>query len=397
MTEVLSAIAPLAWPVGLALAWLIGEILHRWHVPRISSYGLVGFVLAPTQLNVLGPTGDAGMLLINVAFGLILFEFGYRINLHWLRINRWLAATGVLEAVLTFAAVYALVRAFGGPNLTGLLLATLAMSTSPASIMRVVNEYRGSGQVTERILHLTAINCVLAVFAFKVVLGFWTFDTSGKLWQALSNSVLVLAVSTALGTFFGIAVPVLLRATGRFSRDATLAFAIAVLLLVALTLLLKLSPLLATLTFGLVARHRRVALNRTQRNFGPLGDLLALLLFVYVTTTVSWPRVMNGIVLGLAIVAVRMAVKVAVVAALSRVSGTTWRKGALAGLGLAPMSVFVILLLEQTRYLGVDLLDNLAPLAAATLVLELLAPIATQQALRWAGEAAEDEGGGGAA
>ena len=64
----------------------------------------------------------------------------------------------------------------------------------------------------------------------------------------------------------------------------------------------------------------------------------------------------------------------------------------LTGLGLMPISVFVILLLEQTRYLGVDLIDHLAPLAAATLLLEVIGPVATQQALRWAGEASEEEG-----
>ena len=382
----------LAWPMALALAWLAGEVAHRWNVPRVSTYGLVGFVLAQSQLGLLPAlTGDTGPLLPNLAFGLILFEFGYRINLRWLRINRWLAATGLLEAGLTFAAVYLLVRWWGGANLTALLLASLSMSTSPAPIMRVINEHRSSGQVTERILHLTAINCVLAVFAFKVVLGFWTFDTSGNLWLAISNSLVVLAVSAGLGALFGVVAPAVLRATGRLSQDATLAFAVAILVLVGLTHAFKLSPLLATLTFGLVARHRRVALNRTQRNFGALGDLLAVLLFVYVASTIAWPRVVTGLALALALMAVRAVTKVAAVAALSRASGTTWRKGALAGLGLMPISVFVILLLEQTRYLGVDLIDQLAPLAAATLLLELLGPVATQQALRWAGEAAQEE------
>ena len=74
------------------------------------------------------------------------------------------------------------------------------------------------------------------------------------------------------------------------------------------------------------------------------------------------------------------------VTALARASGTSWRKGALTGLAMTPISVFVILLLEHTRYLGIDLVDQLAPLAAATLVLELLGPIVMQQALRWAGE-----------
>lgn len=391
MDTVLQLLAPLAWPFTLAAAWVLGELLHPLRVPRISTYGVVGFIFGPNQVGLLPPGGEPLALLANFAFGLILFEFGYRINLHWLRINRWLSAAGLLESVLSFAAVYGLVRMTGGANLAALLLAALSMSTSPASVMRAINESRGSGQVTERILHLAAINCVLAVFLFKVILGFWTFDTSGRLWQALWNSVLVLAVSSGLGAGFALALPALLRATGRFSRDATVAFAIAVLVLVAITEVLKLSPLLGTLAFGLVARHRRVALNRTQRNFGALGDVLAVLLFVYVASTLSWPRVTNGLGLGVAIVLARMMVKVLIPAALAHASGATWRKGALAGLGLAPMSVFVILLLEQTRNLGIDLLDTLAPLAAATLLLELLAPAATQLALRWAGEARDEE------
>ena len=78
--------------------------------------------------------------------------------------------------------------AFGMPVVASLLLASLAMSTSPAAVMRVINEQRSSGQVTERVMHLTAVNCVLAVFVFKVIVGFWTFQTSGSVWQAVSNS-----------------------------------------------------------------------------------------------------------------------------------------------------------------------------------------------------------------
>ena len=226
--------ADLAWPLVLALAWVAGELGHRWlNLPRISLYGLVGFLFGHAQLGVLPPAGGGmGMLLANIAFGLILFEFGYRTNLRWLRNNPWLGATGLLEAIVTFVAVYLLARLWGSPNLTALLLASLSMSTSPAAVMRVINEQRSSGQVTERILHLAALNCVLAVFAFKVIVGFWTFESSGNLGLAISSSLLSLAVSAGLGALFGVGVTGLLRRTGRLSQDGTVAFAIAVILLV---------------------------------------------------------------------------------------------------------------------------------------------------------------------
>lgn len=384
-------IANLAWPFAIALAWVAGELGHRWiGLPRISVYGLVGFGLGHTQLGLL-PSADSGtgMLLANVAFGLILFEFGYRINLRWLRTNPWIGATGVLESTATFVAVYAVAVGFGMPILASLLLASLAMSTSPAAIMRVVNEQRSSGQVTERVLHLTAVNCVLAVFAFKVIVGFWTFQTSGSVWQAVYNSLILLLVSAGLGAAFGLGVPALLRRFGRLTRDATVGFAIGVVLLVAIAHTFKFSPVLAALTFGLVARHRRVVLNQTQRNFGALGDLLTIVLFVFVATTIAWHRVWTGLGLALVLILVRLVAKVFVVGALARVSGISWRKGVLTGLAMTPISVFVILLLEQARFLGIDLVDQLAPLAGATLLLELIGPVVTQRALILADESSE--------
>lgn len=384
-----AAAADLAWPLVLAAAWVAGELGHRWlNLPRISLYGLVGFLFGHAQAGVLPPAAAGmGSLLANVAFGLILFEFGYRINLRWLRTNPWLGTSGLLEAATTFAAVYLLARLWGSPNLTALLLASLAMSTSPAAILRVINEQRSTGQVTERILHLSALNCVLSLFAFKVIVGFWTFQSSGNLWLAIFNSLVVLSVSAGLGALFGVLVTGLLRRTARLSQDGTVAFAIAVILLVGVTHAFKYSSLLATLVFGLVARHRRVTLTQTQRNFGALGDLLAVVLFAYVAATIEWPRVATGLALGLALVGVRLASKAAAVALLARVSGMSWRKGFLTGLALMPLSVFVILLLEEhAQLLGIDLVDQLAPLAAATLLLELLAPVTTQLALRWAGE-----------
>jgi Kef-type K+ transport system membrane component KefB len=260
------------------------------------------------------------------------------------------------------------------------------MATSPAAIVRVINEQRSSGQVTERSIHLSALNCVLAVFAFKVVVGLVIFQTSGSVWQAIYSSLIVLAASVVLGAGFGIVMPALLRAIGRTGHDSTLAFAIAVIFLVTLTHSLKLSPALATLTFGLVSRHRRVVLNSSQRSFGALGDLLAVLLFVFIAATLEWRQVVAGIGLGLAIIAVRLIAKTAGIGLFAHMSGITWRKGLLLGIAMTPISAFVILVLEQTRYLGIDLADQLAPLAAAALTLEVLGPILFQRALIWARE-----------
>lgn len=389
MLDSLAVPAELAWPLALALAWIAGELGHRLiDLPRISCYGLIGFLLAASQLGVLpGADDDPVAVLAHLAFSLILFELGYRINLRWLRSNPWLGITALVEASATFIAVLAMALAFGISGLPALLLAALAMSTSPAGVLRVINEQRSSGQVTERLLHLSAFNCVLAVFVFKVVLGFWVFDATGKLLDAVWSSLVVLLISAALGIAFGLLVPALLRTLRGSGRDVTLAFAIAVIVLVALTHALKFSPVLASLCFGLVVRHRRITRGHPEQNFGALGNLLTVLLFVFVASTLQWSLVWSSLGLALALVAVRLLVKTVSVAAFAQASGITWRKGVLTGLGLAPMSVFVLLLIEQSRHVGIGLVEQLAAVAGATLILELLGPIITQRALIAAHEA----------
>ena len=391
----ISLMGQVAWPLTLAVAWLAGELGHRWlALPRISSYGLAGFLLAAGQAGVLPEVrGGAIALVANVAFGLILFELGYRINLAWLRANPWLGVTSLVESGCTFYAVFAVAQAFAVPSVTALLLASLAMSTSPAAVLRVVNEVRSSGQVTERTLHLSAFNCVLALLAFKAVVGYGVLASAGSVFQAVWSSLVVVLVSAGLGALFGVAVPGLLRLLGGLARNGTVVFALAVLLLTALTVALKFSPLLAALAFGLVARQRRVVLSQVQRNFGALGDLLTVLLFVFIGATLDWRQAFAGVPLALAVVVGRTLVKTAATTLFARLSGVTWRKGALTGLALTPLSAFTVLLLEQTRHLKLDLLDQVAGVMAVVLLLEVLGPLLTRWALVWAGETQRREEG----
>lgn len=383
-----------AWPLAIALAWLAGEAGYRWlNLPRISSYGLAGFFMAGSQGGFLpDPAGSPLALVADFAFALILFELGYRINLRWLRCNPWLGATSLLEAGGTFLAVFLIGRAFELAPLTALLLAALALSTSPAAVLRVTNELRCSGQVSERLVHLTAFNCVLSVLAFKAVVGYGLLAGQGAWLAAVWSGGVVALVSIGLGALFGVTVPALLRGLGGMDRSATIAFAVGALLLTAATHAFRLSPLLAALAFGLVARHRRVILSQAQRNFGTLGDLLTVLLFVFVTASLRWTEVIDGLLLGLAVVGARIAVKTAASTVLARPAGITWKKGALTGLAMTPLSVFAILLLEQTRRVESGLLGEIAGIAAIVLILEVVGPLVTQRALVASGEAGQQGG-----
>lgn len=388
MPDLYNLLTSLSWPIALAVAWLVGEFGQRWTgLPRISFYGLVGFALAATQIGAL-PAVDVLPVgaLAELGFGLMLFELGYRINIRWFVTNPWLGLAAVLETGLTFTGVYFTAVAMGTPSLTAMMIAALAMATSPATVIRIINEQRSSGQVTERVLHLTAFSTVLAVFTFNVVLAFSTHQSANGITEAALSSLVLLLLSVLTGSAFGVAVPAILRRLGNLAEDGTVGFALAVVLLVAITYNTGLFPIIAALSFGLVARHRRVAFSKAQRNFGPLGDILTVLLFVYAASTLDWRQISAGFALAVAIVAVRLLTKTAGVLVVSPVTGVTWRKGTLTGFALAPLSVFIIMVLEDARLRGIDVAEELRAVAAVTMLLEVLGPVIIQRALVWARE-----------
>lgn len=388
VTDFAFLLQSVAWPLVLLLAWFLAELLfERWHIPRVTSYVAVGLIGG--LINLPGLTTDVPGLpfLANVALSLVLFELGYRINLRWFRHNPWMLALGVVESFVTFGLIYWASGYFDLPVEHRLIIAALSISASPAGVVRVANELRSAGQVTERVLHLCAINCLLSVVALKLVVGYWTLNTSGDLVMAVFGSMYVVATSVAIGALLGVAVPWLLRQRSTHERGVTVVFALAVLLLTTAAYGFKLSPLLAALSFGIVARERRVHLTNAQRDFGTAGDLLSVFLFVYIASLLNWADVGAGMLMGLLLIAVRTVSKVGCNLVAARLSGITERKGLLTGLALTPMSAFAILLLEQSRLYGfAPAVAVLSAMAGMMVVQELLGPVVTQRALMTAQE-----------
>jgi Kef-type K+ transport system membrane component KefB len=381
-----------AWPLMLLAAWLAGEwVFRHWNLPRVCAYGAVGLVLGGVGASQNVAAHAALGFMANVALALTLFELGYRINPRWFRHNPWVLAAGIGQALLTFGAVFWVAGLFGLALDHRLVLAALCVASSPAAIMRVTHELRSAGQVTERLLHLCALNCLVAVLLLKLVVGYWHLETSGDLGKAAFNSIYVIGLSLVAGAVIGFIAPLLNR-LATSSGSTTVTFAFLVLLLTGLAQSLHLSPLLAALAFGVVARERRIMLSHAQRNFGALGDMLSAFLFVFIGSLLSWNGLLAGLVLGAAVLVVRSAAHTLVNMGIARVSGTTFRKGALTGLALMPMSAFALLLLEESRLYGFDLArDSLPVIVGLLMLLDVIGPLVTQRALMFAGEAHPEE------
>src|SRR5436853_1340329 len=177
-----------------------GEMARALRLPRIIGYGLVGFVLAPlAQAMSLDALLEEARIFVDLAMGLVLFDLGRRMNLQWMKREWTLAASGLAESVLTFGAVFATLLAFDFPAVKAALAAAIAIGTSPAVVLLIVQDTRAEGQVTERALNLVALNSLLASILATILLTSAHLKARMDLESALLHPLYLFLGSLALG------------------------------------------------------------------------------------------------------------------------------------------------------------------------------------------------------
>ena len=318
---------PPAFPAAVAVAALallaaaFGEVAARWlKAPRLLGYlaagacfGAGGYALRALNMEQL-PTATLQFSLEFTA-AIIAFDLGQRVSFGWLRRNPALLGASVLESGLTFAVVFAVLRWLEVAPLASALIATVSMSTSPAVVLAVTREARSQGQVTERVLLLTALNSIYAVVLSTLLLAWARVETRGLLDDYLLHPLYLIAGSLALAA---LGARVLLLVAGFVGRDraAQLTLMLAVVWIVfASALALRLSPLLASLACGAFAR----AFDRERRfsggDFGLVSALALMLFFALSAATVDLGVLLNAGLPALALVLARTACKVTAVGA----------------------------------------------------------------------------------
>lgn len=132
----------LQWATLLAAAALLGYVLQRhWHIPKVVGYALVGSGAGLLGLgHTLWPVQGGILLLLQLTMSVVLFECGGRITLRWFRHNPMVLVQSLLEAGLTYGAVFWSLRALGLEPTTACALGLIAMAASPVVLARVVQD-----------------------------------------------------------------------------------------------------------------------------------------------------------------------------------------------------------------------------------------------------------------
>ena len=383
-------ISPALWlALTLVVGVLVGEVLVRHlRLPRIVGYIGIGVLLGPGGFGLIPQLpASEWRLVVDLALGILLFELGNKVNLHWLKANPWIAGTSLLEASATFIVVFWLLTWFDVAGVTAAVVATITIATSPAIIVRTVTESRAQGQVTDRLMLMAALNCIYAVIFHKLAVAAMHGETGVSLIHTVLPPLYLLGGSALLAWLFGITFERIHHHLGH--HEETFSFVlfgmIAFATIMAATL--KLSPVLVLLAAGLITRYRRKRTRTFPPHFGSAGAVLVVLMFIANGLAADLSGLRYSLLLVLLLITVRTIAKLLSVLALAHHSGIGLRQGMALGLALVPMSSVALLLTMDTAAAFPDFGSGVGlMLMSCIVILELAGPIIVQMALQIAGE-----------
>src|SRR5262249_13029748 len=151
--------------------------------------------------------------------------------------------------------VFATLQWFDVPAVKAGIAASIAMATSPAVVLLIVQDTRSEGQVTERSLNLVALNSLLASILTTILLASAHLEARMGLDVALLHPAYLFLGSLALGAAVARLARVVARAVEK-TRDLHFTLIAGMVVgAVGLAIMLKLSVILALLAFGLFSRN----------------------------------------------------------------------------------------------------------------------------------------------
>jgi Kef-type K+ transport system membrane component KefB len=388
------ALNPMVLFAAVLLVGLVaGEYARRFRLPTITGFIVIGFLLGPSVSGTFGPDIIAAARpFVEIALGLILYQLGRLLDVRAIRADKGLLVTSAAECLASFALVwFALTQLVGMNSLHAAVVAVIGISASPAVLLVVARDLGASGPVTSRALNLVALNNVVAFLAYTMLLPLLLAEQRSPLETLVLHPAWQLLVALLLAWALTHLKLRLARLVGRGEAQQfalSLGFIIAAL---GLATMFEASMLLTLLALGVLSRNLDQQGALTDVQFGHLASVFFIILFVMAGASLHAAELAHAGWAAVAFVLARAAGKWLGVYAGTQLTGGSREHARLIGFALVPMASMAIGLVDLTRKLYRGYAAELAAIVlGAIAVLETVGPIATEFALRRAGETPEN-------
>ncbi len=236
-----------------------GKAMHFLRLPAIIGFMLLGVLIGPSVLNLLGEQLQGGFSFITeIALGFVALSIGLELSFAALKKQ----GLGILliivaESLAAFALVTLVLFLITRNIALALTFGSLAPASAPAGTVAVIQEYKAKGPLTKALYAVVGFDDGLAIiifgFAFAVARSLLAGAHGGSgqaLWLLIVTPLVEIALSFLTGGIMAVLFCLLARRLSSRRDIFVLTFA-TVLLTIGICQVLHLSLILTNLVIGL--------------------------------------------------------------------------------------------------------------------------------------------------
>lgn len=207
--------------LALGLVLVFGSFMGRM-AEKIRLSSIVGFLACGIVIGSVWPgvtqfiTDDGISTFTTIGLAMIAFMIGEELYLPKLKLmGKETLKVVFIQALVTMLLVATVTVVLGNSVSLGLILGAIAAATAPATAFMVTKKYRTSGQLTQMLLPIVALDDAVSIVFFTVAMAVGTVveGITGGIASAIGLAAWELFGSLALGLAIGLVMSYIVRFT----------------------------------------------------------------------------------------------------------------------------------------------------------------------------------------
>jgi len=204
----------------VALAMIGGLLFSRLaklaKLPNVTGYLVAGLLIGPSCLKLIPSEQLSGLnILTNLALGFIAFSIGGEFKLSSIKaIGKNVIIITMFQSLMAVALVDVVLCLCGFDVPLSITLGAIATATAPAATLMVVKQYKAKGELTNTLLPVVAMDDAVGLIVFSVSIAIAGALSSGErasVYGMVLKPLIEIALSLAIGLVIGLIAALVMR------------------------------------------------------------------------------------------------------------------------------------------------------------------------------------------
>lgn len=253
--------------IALIIGIIFGKLMNRLKIPSVAGYIIAGLVIGVSGFNIIDGVLEEQLAFISdFALGIIAFNIGSELEISVIkRLGKSIFIIAACEALGAFLLVTTAMFLLTNDVAKSLILGAVASATAPAATVMVLKEYKAKGPLTSTLLGVVAVDDAICLMIYSIassIAKVFVKHETLTINKVLIHPIMEIGLSICVGALLGILLSYLLNKSA--NKDENLIFAIGtIILLIGICDQFKLSPLLASMSLGVMVANISTQSRRT--------------------------------------------------------------------------------------------------------------------------------------